>query len=134
MKKELKDFTDQELKDELQTRWDKKNEEEMYTLPQEYYPYKEVDEIVNEDDTHLFTVHVDEGSEGMDILLQVKYKPFEGYDYSDKILKDSIKHYYLSRGMNEGWDAYHENISIEDIAPYGTMFMEIDLRAKEDEK
>lgn len=134
--KELKDYTDFDLKYELQRRENEENEKEALTLPEKYYPYKEVTELEKRenDDVQFFVAHVEDGSEGHVYLIQVNHNLFDGTYEEDEKIENAVKHHYVSRGINEGWDANHENIDVRQLAPYGNTMLKIDIRTEENER
>jgi hypothetical protein len=135
--KELKDYTEFELRSELNRRIFEEQEEESKILPDEFLPYKEVTNFKHTDHCKYFHVHVDEGSEGIDYLVQYNYR-VDDYDHSseeDELLNDTMKHLYISAAEKGGWDAAHEGIDIGEIGHYGVTLFTIDAtERKEDDE
>lgn len=131
--KELKDFTTEELKAELNHRDDvawKEMEEESRTLPTKYLPYEMVTELHHDNDEtpnhKFFIANVDDGSEGFSYLIQYEHKMFDGVSEDDPLINDTIKHSYLTDAINDGWDGKHDGINIMELGRYGLNFIKID--------
>ena len=119
--KELKKYSTEELKKELQERtwdehWDKEN-----TLPKKYPEY----EITGELEESLFYVHVDEGSEGFNYCVTAKVN-----EYSEDEVRNAIRHHVIKSSEECGnpvekynWGIDH--ITVKEIGRYGGTYMKL---------
>lgn len=133
--KELKDYTIEELKDEIFRQKMEIHEEEVSTLPEEFLPYKEVDIFKHTDHCKYFVAHIDDGCEGFDYLIQYNYRK-NNYDHTgaeDQLINDTVKHSYLTAAEEGGWDAHLEDIRIEEIGHYGASLFTIDATNRPEE-
>ena len=134
--KELKEYTEIELKNELQRREYEQLEEEAQRLPEEFLPYKEVKNFKDSDNCKYFVANIDDGCEGHAYLIQYNYgDEYDHCDAEDELLNDTVKYAYLKAAEEGGWDAYLEEIRIDEIGHYGTTLFTIDAtkRKLEDE-
>ena len=133
--KELKEYSIEELRKEIHRQEMEQYEEEAQRLPEEFLPYKEVDTFKHTDHCKYFHVHVDEGSEGIDYLVQYNYRK-DNYDHSDaedQLLNDTMKHLYISAAEEGGWDAAHDSIDISQIGYYGVTLITVDATNRKDD-
>jgi hypothetical protein len=133
--KELKDYTEFDLQHELERRENEKYEEEALRLPEEFLPYKEVEEFKHTDHCKYFNAHIDDGCEGHDYLIQYNYRKND-YDHAgeeDQLINDTVRHSYLTAALEGGWDANLEDIRINEIGHYGVSLFTIDATKRPEE-
>lgn len=133
----LADYTEAELKAELQRRTNEEFEKSMKTLPLQFYPYEETDEITlnsEETDSQLFIAHIDDGCEGMVYLVELRHDDFDGCEEDNEILENSIRHAILTRAKEEDWidNLSIYDINISEVGRYGYSFLKL-VKTEEEE-
>lgn len=85
---------------------------------------------MTDNDYQLFIAHVDDGCEGIDVLVKLNHSTFGSTDDDDYNIEESIKHWWLTKAKNDGWNPNYYDISVGGICRYSKRFVEM---TKEDE-
>lgn len=120
---DLKDVPVEDLKREIRRREEEALEAEYRELPEQYYPYEATDELVvgdeDKDNFQMYYAHVDDGSEGISYLVRLDHDLFDGTDEDDHLIRNAVKHHYVTRGNAEGWTPQCYDVSVEQLGRYG---------------
>lgn len=129
--KELKDYTPEELEKELFRQKQEKLEEEAKSLPEKYLPYEETKTISNDESgkykyKKFYVVHVDDGCEGHEYLVQVNSNTY--LDIDRNLIADTVKHEYTTKAINGGWDEnlIETTFHVELLGHYGMNMLVVD--------
>lgn len=125
MDKALKNYTVSELRDAIIEKQQEEAKILSTTLPTNFYPYEETENIDNTDVEDVmknyFHLYINDGCEGHDYIVEVVSGAFGGA--MEHKIKNAVIHHFISKAKKEGWDSYFENVSIEELGRYGVTFL-----------
>lgn len=136
--KDLKDFSNAQLREELRKR--EENERMILTkkLPDinDCYSYMEVEGMIlngKNKNFQIFHAHIDDGCEGFGYLVKLIHDEFDRTDEMDDMIENTVKHAVLSKAIDQNWinNLYDLDITIREIEPYGLDYLIINRSSDE---